>query len=511
MLLSPPSDRIRGHRMEQVLLRMENICKSFGDVKVLKNVQLDVRAGEVHALLGENGAGKSTLIKILGGAYTRDSGDIYVNGQKVNITDVDSAKKNGIRIIHQELMLIPYMTIAENIFLGQEPKKKNGTVDVRKMNEDTAKFLKDMGLGLEPTQRVGDLNIAQQQMIEITRSVSFGSKIIVMDEPTSSLTDKEVEVLFKTIRRLRDQGVGIIYISHRMSELDEITDRVTIMRDGEYVETVVTKETTHDQLVALMVGRQLGDLYEKHDHRTEEVVLKVEHLASGKMVRDASFELHKGEVLGFSGLVGSGRSETMTTIFGLRHKDSGKIYFEGKEIEINGVKDAMDIGIGLVPESRKEEGIYPVQGIRFNASIEVLSQFMKYGRYDLKKEVEMTSKYVDEVMNTKYATLEQPIAGLSGGNQQKVIISRWLLATDKVLILDEPTRGIDVKAKSDIYHLINKLTAEGLSIIFISSEMPELINMCDRIVVMNQGYTAGTLDRSEFSQEGIMALAAKDI
>lgn len=496
--------------MEQVLLRMENICKSFGDVKVLKNVQLEVKAGEVHALLGENGAGKSTLIKILGGAYTKDSGDIYVDGEKIDITNVDSAKKYGIRVIHQELMLIPYMTIAENIFLGQEPKK-NGIVDIKKMNEETAGFLKEMGLNLEPTQKVGDLNIAQQQMIEITRSVSFGSKIIVMDEPTSSLTDNEVDVLFKTIRRLRSQGVGIIYISHRMSELDEITDRVTIMRDGEYIETVVTKETSHDQLVALMVGRSLGDLYEKHDHRTDEVILKVEHLASGKMVRDASFELHKGEVLGFSGLVGSGRTETMTTIFGLRDKDAGKIYFEGKEVEINSVKDAMKLGIGLVPENRKEEGIYPVQGIRFNASIEVLDQFMKSGGYNHGKEVELVSKYVDEVMATKYASLEQPIAGLSGGNQQKVIISRWLLATRSILILDEPTRGIDVKTKSDIYHLIDRLTAEGLSIIFISSEMPELINMCDRIVVMNQGHTTGILNRDEFSQESIMAFATKDI
>ncbi len=497
--------------MEQILLRMENICKAFGDVKVLKNIHLDVRAGEVHALLGENGAGKSTLIKILGGAYTRDSGDIYVEGKKVSITDVESAKKNGIRVIHQELMLIPYMTIAENIFLGQEPKKKNGMVDMKKMNEEAAKFLKEMGLDLEPTQEVGKLNIAQQQMIEITRSVSFGSKIIVMDEPTSSLTDTEVEVLFRTIRRLRSQGVGIIYISHRMSELDEITDRVTIMRDGEYIDTVVTKETSHDQMVALMVGRALGDLYEKHDHRKDEVILKVEHLASGKMVRDASFELHKGEVLGFSGLVGSGRTETMTSIFGLRHKDAGKIYFEGKEVEIHGVKDAMKLGIGLVPESRKEEGIYPVQGIRFNTSIEVLDQFMKNGFYDYKKEKQMASRYVDEVMATKYASLEQPIAGLSGGNQQKVIISRWLLATKSILILDEPTRGIDIKTKSDIYHLIDKLTADGLSIIFISSEMPELINMCDRIVVMNQGYTTGILNRKEFSQEGIMALATKDI
>lgn len=497
--------------MEQVLLRMEDINKSFGDVHVLKNIKLEVRAGEVHALLGENGAGKSTLIKILGGAYTRDSGTIYVEGKKVDITDVESAKKNGIRVIHQELMLIPYMTIAENIFLGQELRNAAGIVDKKKMQQDTEKFLADMELNLHPTDLVGKLNIAQQQMIEITKAVSFGSKIIVMDEPTSSLTDNEVDVLFRVIRKLKENNVGIIYISHRMSELDEIADRITVMRDGEYVETVVTKETEHDRLISLMVGRPLGDLYEKENHVKEEVILKAEHLASGVQVRDASFELHKGEILGFAGLVGSGRTETMTTIFGLRKKSGGHIYMDGKEIQIPDVKTAMKYGIGLVPEDRKKEGIFAIKGIKFNTSIEVLGEFMKHGGYDYKKEIELTRKYVDDVMKTKYADLDQPIERLSGGNQQKIIISRWLLATRRILILDEPTRGIDVKTKSDIYHLMNRLTAEGLSIIFISSELPELINMCDRIVVMNQGKTAGIINREEFSQESIMSLATKDI
>lgn len=497
--------------MGSVLLRMENICKSFGPVKVLKNVKLEVEAGEVHALLGENGAGKSTLIKILGGAYTKDSGDIYLEGNKIQVTDVESAKSQGIRVIHQELMLIPQMTIAENIFLGQEPKGKGGILDSRKMEEDTERFLKDMGLELRPDELVGDLNIAQQQMIEITRAVSFGSKVIVMDEPTSSLTDNETEVLFRVIRRLKASGVGIIYISHRMSELDEISDRITIMRDGEYIDTVVTKDTGHDRLVALMAGRSLGDLYDKHSHASGEVLLKVEHLSCGREVKDVSFELHKGEVLGFSGLVGSGRSETMTCLFGLRKKSGGKVFLEGREVEARSVKEAMKLGIGLVPEDRKKEGIFGIQGIRFNATIEVLEQFMGSGRYDKDKEAELARQYVDHVMNTRYAGLEQPIERLSGGNQQKVIISRWLLATKSILILDEPTRGIDVKAKSDIYHLIDRLTAEGLSIIFISSEMPELINMCDRIVVMNQGRTTGVLSREEFAQERIMALATKEV
>lgn len=497
--------------MEQVLLRMENIHKSFGSVEVLKGVHLDVKAGEVHALLGENGAGKSTLIKILGGAYTRDAGEIYVDGEKADITNVESARNYGIRVIHQELMMVPYMTIAENIFLCQEPKTRSGLVDIKKMNEMAKEFLTNMGLKLEPTQKLGDLNIAQQQMIEITKSVSFGSKIIVMDEPTSSLTDVEVEILFKTIRRLKKQGVGIVYISHRMSELDEITDRVTIMRDGEYIGTVETKNTSHDEMVALMVGRKLGDLYEKHDHRTDEEILRVEHLASGKLVKNCSFDLKKGEVLGFSGLVGAGRTEAMTTLFGLTKKDAGKIFFKGKEVEIKNVRDAMNLGIGLVPESRKEQGIFPLMGIKYNTTIEVLGEFLKNGKYDRAKEMELTKKFVDDVMQTKYADIDQPIAGLSGGNQQKVIISRWLLATSSILILDEPTRGIDVKTKSDIYHLIDSLTAKGLSIIFISSEMPELINMCDRIVVMSQGHTTGIINRDEFGQEAIMSLATKEV
>ncbi|MGN0405797.1 MAG: sugar ABC transporter ATP-binding protein [Bariatricus sp.] len=493
------------------LLEMKNICKSFSGVQVLKDIHLELEAGEVHALLGENGAGKSTLIKILGGVYTKDSGDILVDGQKLDITDVESAKKAGIRVIHQELMLIPYMTVAENIFLGQEPKTKAGFVDKKEMNQKAREFIQAMGLSIEPTEILGDLNIAQRQMVEIIRAISFGAKIIVMDEPTSSLTDSEVDALFESIRQLKEKKVGIIYISHRMAELDAISDRITVMRDGEYVDTVVTKDTSHDDLVALMVGRRLGDLYQKHDHSTEETVLKVEGLASGKDVRNVSFELKKGEVLGFSGLVGSGRSETMCCLFGLRPKDKGHVYIEGKEVHIKNVQDAIKAGFGLVPEDRKKEGIYPIQGIRYNATIQVLDQFLNGGRYDSKKELELTSQYVDHVMQTKYADIEQEIGKLSGGNQQKIIISRWLLITKKILILDEPTRGIDVKTKSDIYHLIDDLTAKGLSVIFISSEMPELINMCDRIVVMNQGHSVGVLERKEFKQESIMSLATKEI
>ena len=364
------------------LLEMKNICKSFSGVSVLKDNHLELEAGEVHALLGENGAGKSTLIKILGGVYTKDSGQILVDGQGVEITGVESAKEHGIRIIHQELMLIPDMTISENIFIGQEPKTKAGTVDKKKMNEMAQGFLDSMHLDLKSTQFIRDLNIAQQQMVEIIRAISFGAKIIVMDEPTSSLTENEVDALFEAIRALKAKNVGIIYISHRMAELDAITDRITVMRDGEYIDTVVTKETTHDDLVALMVGRKLGDLYQKHENYSDDIILKVEKLASGKEVKNVDFELRRGEVLGFSGLVGSGRSETMECIFGLRRKDSGHIYIENKEVDIKNVKTAINVGIGLVPEDRKQSGIYPIQGIRFNATIEILDKFLKKGRYN---------------------------------------------------------------------------------------------------------------------------------
>lgn len=493
------------------LLEMKGISKSFSGVKVLNNINLELRSGEVHALLGENGAGKSTLIKILGGVYTKDSGDIFVDGEKAEISDVESAKKYGIRVIHQELMLIPFMTVAENIFLGQEPRTKAGTVDKNKMNKMADEFIKAMGLKISPNQLIGKLNIAQQQMVEVIRAISFGAKIIVMDEPTSSLADNEVDALFDSIRKLKSKNVGIIYISHRMAELDEIADRITVLRDGEYISTVNTKDVTHDDLIALMVGRKLGDLYQKHDHCTKEIVLKVENLASGREVKDVNFDLKKGEVLGFSGLVGSGRSESMSCVFGLRKKDKGKIFINNREVNIRNVKDAMKAGIGFVPEDRKKSGIYPVESIRFNTTIEVLKKFIRHGLYSRKKELELTKQYVDTIMETKYSSLEQEIGKLSGGNQQKIMISRWLLVTESILILDEPTRGIDVKTKSDIYHLIDNLTSKGLSIIFISSEMPELINMCDRIVVMNQGYTSGVLNRNEFTQEKIMSLATKEM
>ena len=493
------------------LLRMNNITKSFSGNTVLDNVSLELHEGEVHAVLGENGAGKSTLIKILGGAYTKDSGEIFINGKKININSVDSATRHGIRIIHQELMLIPYMSLAENIFLGQEPRTKLGLVDKHTMLHKAQELIFSMNMDLDASLPVSALNIAQQQMIEIIRAISFGAKIIVMDEPTSSLTEKEVETLFESINTLKEKKVGIIYISHRMSELDIVSSKITILRDGHHIKTVNTKDVDHNELVRLMVGRQIDEFYQKTNHVEDEIVLDVKELVSGKEVRNVSFNLKKGEVLGFAGLVGSGRTEVMKSIVGLRNRDRGEVMINGDLAKIKHIKDAMALGIGYVPEDRKKEGIFPSQNIRFNSTIGVLGMFLRGGRYSFSKEDELTRQYVDDVMHTKYVALEQVISKLSGGNQQKVIISRWLLATKSVLILDEPTRGIDVKTKADIYHLIDDLTAKGMSVIFISSEMPELINMCDRIVIMNSGHSAGILERQEFSQEKIMALATKEI
>lgn len=493
------------------LLQMEGICKSFSGMQVLDHVCFELFSGEVHALLGENGAGKSTLIKVLGGVYSRDSGEIFVNGEKAEITDVSSAGNYDISIIHQELMLAPDLSVAENIFMGHPILSRFRTVNMTEMEKQAQKLLEESGLAVRAEQLVGELNIAQRQMIEIVRAISFGAKIIVMDEPTSSLAEDEVETLFAAIRRLKERGVGIIYISHRMSELDAIADRVTVLRDGKYIATVSMAETTHEKLVSLMVGRDLESFYTKHANFTDEVILQVDHLVSGKTVKDVSFSLRKGEVLGFAGLIGAGRSEVMKCLFGLATQDGGTIYLDGRPIRIKNVKQAVSLGFGMVPEDRKNEGIFGVQGLRANTTVEVMDQFLKYGRYDAEKEYQLTKEYVDDVMAAKYSSLEQPISDLSGGNQQKIIFSRWLLSTKRILILDEPTRGIDITTKTEIYRLIDRLTKEGLSVILVSSELQELISMSDRIVVMSHGFSSGILDREEFSQEKIMTYATMEI
>lgn len=493
---------------ENVLLRMKGIDKTFPGVYALKDVNFELRAGEVHALLGENGAGKSTLIKILGGIYKADKGEIFIDGQKTEINGVFDAHKNGIAVIHQELVMVPYMTVAENIFLGREPM--NGVfVDKAKMNRDTAELLESYGMNFTPETLMVNLTIAQQQMVEIIKAISLNSRILVMDEPTSSISDKEVAFLFKIMRSLTEKKVGIIYISHKMSELWEVCDRVTVMRDGQYICTEIIKDITKDNLISKMVGRSLQQYYVRNFSAGGDVVMRVEHLNDGNMVKDASFELRKGEILGFAGLVGAGRSETMQAIFGLSKKYTGNIEINGKNVHFHSAVQAMEHGLALVPEDRKLEGLYHVQSVKYNSTIEVLSQFIKGMFLDKKKEEGIATEY-NTMMHTKTASIDQPVNYLSGGNQQKVMISRWLATKPSILILDEPTRGIDVGAKAEIYAIMNSLVKQGISIIMISSELPEIINMSDRVYVMAGGTVKGCLNHEEASQERIMALATAE-
>lgn len=492
--------------IDNIILRMKNISKRFPGVYALKNVDFELKRGEVHALLGENGAGKSTLIKVLGGIYHAEEGEIEIEGKNVSITSVQDAEKNGIAIIHQELVLVPYMSVAENIYLGREAGS-GIFVDRSEMTKSAQKILDDLGMDIDARSLVKDLPIAKQQMVEITKAVSVNSKILVMDEPTSSISDKEVENLFKIMRDLTQKGVGIVYISHKMSELDAICDRVTVMRDGEYVGTKNVKETAKDELIAMMVGRTLTNYYVRDYGEPGEEILRVSGLSDGDKVKGVDFNVRKGEIVGFAGLVGAGRSETMQAIFGLAKEVTGEIYINGNKAEIHNPEEAIKYGLALVPESRKEQGLYLVQSVKYNTTIEVLKEFIGKFRVNDKRETEITQEYID-LMSTKTPSQAQKIGNLSGGNQQKVMIGRWLATKPKVLILDEPTRGIDVGAKSEIYAIMNNLVKTGVSIIMISSELPEIINMSDRVYVMAGGVVRGCINRKEISQENIMHLAA---
>ena len=499
--------------MSENLLEMKNICKSFPGVKALQHVDFKLKAGEIHALLGENGAGKSTLIKVLGGIYHPEEGQIFIDGKEVAITDVNSARDHGISIIHQELVLVPYMTVAENIFLGREPKGKFG-VDFALMRRRAQEMLDQFDLGIDADTLVANLSIAQQQMVEIVKAISFNCRILVMDEPTSSISDKEVSALFEIMRNLARQSVGIIYISHKMSELNEVCDRVTVLRDGTYVGTREVATTPKDDLIAMMVGRELEQYYTRDHVKSDEVVLKCVEIDDGKKnhkrVDHVSFEIRKGEIVGFAGLVGAGRSETMQCIFGLTPGSTGEIFIDGQKAQIHSAVDAMKHGIAMVPENRKVEGLYHQQSVRFNSTIEVLEQFISKLRVHEKREAEITQEFIDK-MSTKTPGHEQTVTNLSGGNQQKVMIGRWLATSPKILILDEPTRGVDVGAKAEIYEIMNELTKQGVSIIMISSELPEIINMSDRVYVMYDGRLTGCISYDEdLSQEAIMKLATQE-
>ena len=497
--------------MGEVILTMKGIDKSFPGVHALDHVDLEVRRGEVHALMGENGAGKSTLMKVLTGIYTKDSGTITFEGKEVEFHNAKEAQDAGIVIVHQELNMLGHLTVAQNIFIGREFKKGLG-IDDKKMNEEAKKLFDELNIDIDPTETMSNLTVGKQQMCEIAKAISHEAKLIIFDEPSAALTEAEIEELFKIIRDLRKQQLGIIYISHRMDEIKVITDRVTVMRDGAYVGTLITEECTKNDIINMMVGRVI---YE--DPKTESavpadapVVLKVEHLNAGKMVQDVSFELKKGEILGFSGLMGAGRTETARAIFGADPKQSGDIYVNGEKVEIHSPEDAVKHGIGYLSEDRKRFGIVVQKTVAENTTMASLQEFLKGIFINKKKEEKVTQEYVDSLA-TKTPSVDQLVVNLSGGNQQKVVIAKWLTRNCDILIFDEPTRGIDVGAKNEIYKLMNRLAEEGKSIIMISSEMTEILRMSDRIIVMCEGKITGEIGIAEATQENIMNLATREI
>lgn len=492
---------------ENYILNMQKISKSFSGIQVLNEVNLEVKSGEVHVLIGENGAGKSTLMKILIGMYSRDGGEIFYKGQPINLHSTREALDLGITMIHQELSPVLEMTVAENIFLGREFKNPvTRLVDQKKMQRETQKLFDQFGIDdISAATQMKSLRVAQIQMVEIIKAVSYNADLIIMDEPTSAITDNEVEKLFVMIRSLISKGVAIIYISHKLDEIYEIGDRITVLRDGEYIATKTVKELPRDELVRMMVGRELHDLFVKGDHRTDEVMLEVRGLSNGKLFQDINFKLHKGEILGLSGLVGAGRSEIVETIFGMRGKYEGEIFVKGKKVTVRSEEDAIKNGIALATEDRKSTGLFLGLPIRNNISMAWLKFLTKFGFVNTRSEKIKTAE-MSEKLKVKASSDTVEVGTLSGGNQQKVVLAKWLLTDPDILILDEPTRGIDIGAKAEIYKIMEDLTRQGKSIIMVSSEMPEILGMSDRVVVIADGRNKGVLERPEISQVSIMNL-----
>ncbi len=497
--------------MGEVILNMKGIDKSFPGVHALDHVDLELKKGEVHALMGENGAGKSTLMKVLTGIYTKDSGTITYEGKEVEFHNTREAQDAGIVIVHQELNMVGDLTVAQNIFIGRE-FKKGFMIDDRKMIEESKKLFGSLHIDIDPRAKMSDLTVGKQQMCEIAKAISHKAKVIIFDEPSAALTEKEIEDLFAIIRDLREQNMGIVYISHRMDEIKVITDRVTVMRDGTYVGTLITKDCTKEDIINMMVGRVIYEDPKTHSMVPEgaPVVLKVEHLNAGKMVQDVSFELRKGEILGFSGLMGAGRTETARALYGADPKTSGDIYINGEKVEINSPQDAVKHGIGYLSEDRKRFGIVVQKTITENTTMADLDTYVNGLLINKSAEKKIAEKYIEELA-TKTPGADELVVNLSGGNQQKVVIAKWLARDCDILIFDEPTRGIDVGAKNEIYKLMNRLASEGKSIIMISSEMTEILRMSDRIVVMCEGKKTGELGIEEATQEAIMNAATRDI
>lgn len=487
-------------------MRVSGINKSFPGVKALDNVNFAVRKGTVHALCGENGAGKSTLMKIINGIYKADSGQIFLDEKPVTIKDPIQARDYGIAMIAQELNYVPEMSIEENLFLGRLPVTKFGNVDWKRVRRETIEFLKQENLPYKPDQKLKTLTVSDIQMLEIIKAISNNAQIVIMDEPTSAITNREVEVLFGKIAELKKKGVSIIYISHKMEEVFRIADDITVLRDGKTVETHPASEIDLDKVIALMVGRKMDNVYPKEEVEIGEPILEIEGLGSKGVFKDINFKANKGEIVGFAGLMGAGRTETMRAIFGLDPYDEGKIKVHGKEVTIKKVSDSIAQKVVMLSEDRRRYGIIPVRSVMENASISSLDKIIYGGRWHPKVEKELVGRYFEK-MHVKTPSLETAIQGLSGGNQQKVLLAKWMLRDPDVLILDEPTRGIDVGAKFEIYRLMTDLVKEGKTVIMVSSELPELIGMCDRIYIMNKGRITGCLNKDEFSQETIMRYA----
>lgn len=496
--------------MSEYVLELKEISKRFGNVEVLHGVSFGLKPGEVHALLGENGAGKSTLIKVITGIYQPDGGEIYLNDHRVHFEDPLQARQAGIAAIYQELSLCPDLNVAENIFLGRQPTTAGGRIDWNNLYSEADRLLKSLGVHLDLRTKTRNLSIAQMQSVEIARAFSLNARILIMDEPTSSLTLNEVAELFGLVRRLRDEGAAIIFISHRLEELFEVADRVTILRDGSYVDTRLVKDVSRDELVRLMVGRTISNLFPKQDVKPGEIALKVENLSQAGIFEDISFELRRGEILGMAGLVGAGRTDVARAIFGVTPPTSGRIQIEGRWVEITSPQQAINLGLAYVPEDRQLHGLIPAMSITSNISLPILKKYARPG-WLMDKAERSAAFTAAQQMEVRASTIWQIARTLSGGNQQKVVLAKWLSTKPRILILDEPTRGIDVGTKAAVHALMSKLASEGIAILMISSELPEVLGMSDRIIVMHEGQMTGHFTRTEATQEKIISAATQTV
>ncbi len=497
-----------GSAVPEPLVSFRNITKSFPGVLAVQNVSLDIMPGEVHALVGENGAGKSTLMKVLAGVYTPDAGHVIYKGREVKIPSPQAARQLGIFMIHQELSLMPHLTVAQNVFIGREPRLARLVVDDAEINEKTRELLALLHLPLDPRTKVASLTVAKQQMVEIARALSFNSSVLIMDEPTAALAESEIEELFHLIRQLSRKGVGIVYITHRLDELKRISDRITVMRDGRRIDTVATREADIDAVIRMMVGRTIYQAApELPDQPSPDVVLDVRHLRRGNLIKDVSFQLHRGEILGFAGLMGAGRTEVMRAIFGADRLDGGEIYVHGRRVTIRSPQDAVHYGIGYLSEDRKRYGLTLGMDVESNLMLASLAKFLGWLGWMKREATRGIARRIVDRLAIKTPGLQQQVKNLSGGNQQKVVVGKWLVADTEILVFDEPTRGIDVGAKSEIYRLLNELAKQGKAIIMISSELPEILRMSHRIVVMSEGRITGELTSGEATQEKIMRYA----